>query len=162
MKYNNNIDKFSMAASLQILKEQREALYNDTETSVDIHSGLYEEAPSVRSLYFQSYLVDWIGRHWGEIQNVLAAHEEYSNDEKRKITLFFAEYLLAFISKCNSRGTLSKIIIPEMLQNEKSILDEMLKISGEWEENSDRLKLQAKRNAMLFKKKIAEMKSKAQ
>lgn len=158
MKYNN-IDKFSMMASLQILREQREGLYYDTGYDVNIQSGLYDKASSVRALYFQSYLVDWIGAHWQKLQDILDAHEEYSKDERRSITLFFAEYLSEFISKCYSNGTLAKLIMPEMLRNEKNILEEMLNISGEWEENCEKLKLEIKRNKMKFKKMIEEKKS---
>lgn len=150
--------RFCVRVSLQILQKEREKLcYDSTKHNPTIYSGLHEfESESLRKLYFQAYLVDWIDAHWDTMDEILDRHREYSVNERRCMNVFFAEYFSKLISECDSGGVLSKLAIPDLLKTKRKALANMIDTSDKWQENSARLKAERKKHREQFARLIEE------
>lgn len=150
--------RFCVKAALQIMQEQRKKLYDDcVHYEPTIYSGLHtSESDSVRSLYFQAYLVEWLNMHWEAMFEILKRHNEYTVNQRKEITLFFAEYFSEFISECSEKGLMSKLAIPELLKAQKNQLNEMILFSNKWEQNNNRLRVQMKKGKEQYLKLIQE------
>lgn len=144
--------------SLQIMKEQRESLCRKSrEYDVTIFSGLHERNEQIRSLYFQLSLIDWVDSHWLKLQEVLDNHSEFTTDQNKQITLFFAGYLSKFLDNVQATGTLSKLEIPNLLRMQKKILSDLMAAGEHWEENSAQLRLQMKRHEEQYARLIQQV-----
>lgn len=150
--------RFCVNAALQIMQNQRKRLYDDcVQYEPTIYNGLHtSDSISVRNLYFQSYFVEWLNMHWESMFEILDRHTEYSIDQRKEMTLFFAEYFSDFLSVCEGKGTLSKFAVPELLKVQKKQLKEMLLSSDKWEQNSNRLRVQMKKSKEEYQKLIQE------
>ena len=138
--------RFCVKASLQVMKEQRENIYFDSCNNHLIYSGLHETNEKLQSLYFQYYLIEWLDSHWSRMQEILESHQEYSIDQKKEFTLFYAEYFSNMMTSWTMTGILSKLMIPNILQTQKEAIQEMLIFSEKWEQNSNKLKLLLKKH----------------
>lgn len=141
---------FCVKASLQVMKEQRNRIYDDSQSNHLIYSGLHETNEELQTLYFQYYLVEWLDNHWSRMQEILENHSEYSLDQKREFTLFYAEYFSRMMNSWVTTGVLSKMMIPDILQTQKETIQEMLTFSEKWEQNSNKLKLLLKKHKEQF------------
>ena len=150
--------RFCVKAALQIMREQRKKLYDDCmQYEPTIYSGLHtSESDSVRSLYFQAYFVEWLNMHWETMFEILKRHNEYTINQRKEMTLFFAEYLSAFISECSEKGLMSRLAIPELLKAQKNQLNEMILFSSKWEQSSNRIHVQMKKGKEQYLKLIQE------
>jgi len=154
----NNDYRFTVKASLQIMREQREKLCSDClDTGSGIYEGLHELKPENRCLYFQSYLTEWLDSHWECLDSVLGRHPEYTKDQQKQIILFFAEYFSKFLDDYDSSGIMSKLIIPDLLKAEQETLKDMIAINSKWEENLRKLKIEIKKHEEEFRKLISEL-----
>ncbi len=142
--------RFCVKASLQVMKEQREKIYDDSCNNYYIYSGLHEMNEELRSLYFQYYLIEWLDNHWSRMQEILESHPEYSTDQKKEFTLFYAEYFSNIMTSWTTTGILSKLMIPDILQTQKKTIQEMITFSEKWEQNSNKLKLLLKKHKEQF------------
>ena len=142
--------RFCVKASLQVMKEQRKKIYDDSQSNHLIYSGLHETNEELQTLYFQYYLVEWLDSHWSRMQEILDNHPEYSIDQRRVFTLFYAEYFSRMMNSWMTTGVLSKMIIPDILQMQKETIQEMITLSEKWEQNSNKLKLLLKKHKEQF------------
>lgn len=142
--------RFCVKASLQVMKEQRNRIYDDSQSNHLIYSGLHETNEELQTLYFQYYLVEWLDNHWSRMQEILENHSEYSIDQKREFTLFYAEYFSKMMNSWVTTGVLSKMMIPDILQTQKETIQEMITFSEKWEQNSNKLKLLLKKHKEQF------------
>lgn len=142
--------RFCVKASLQVMKEQRENIYYDSCNNYLIYSGLHETNEELQSLYFQYYLIEWLDNHWNRMQKILESHPEYSIDQRREFTLFYAEYFSKIMTSWATTGVLSKMMIPDVLQTQKETIQEMIDFSEKWEQNSNTLKLLLKKHKEQF------------
>lgn len=132
------------------MKEQRNRIYDDSQSNHLIYSGLHETNEELQTLYFQYYLVEWLDNHWSRMQEILENHSEYSIDQKREFTLFYAEYFSKMMNSWVTTGVLSKMMIPDILQTQKETIQEMITFSEKWEQNSNKLKLLLKKHKEQF------------
>lgn len=142
--------RFGVKASLQVMREQREKIYTDSMYNYCIYNGLHETNEKLQELYFQYYLVGWLSGHWSKMQEILDSHPEYSIDQKKQFTLFYAEYFSRMIALCATTGSLSKTMIPDTLQAQQDAIRELIMFSEKWEENSNKLKLLLKKQKEQF------------
>ena len=142
--------RFCVKASLQVMKELRIKICDDSCNNNLIYSGLHETNDKLQELYFQYYLIEWLDSHWKYMQDILDNHPEYSNDQKRDFTLFYAEYFSKMLDSWVTEGTLSTIMIPEILQTQKEAVKELIMFSEKWEQNSNKIKLLLKKNKEQF------------
>lgn len=159
MNFNEDY-KFEVKSALQVLKSKRSKIYEDSVSyNTDLYFGLHESEKSAsRSIYFQYYETIWLSEHWNDMIELLERHAEYRTNEKKQITFFFSKYFSRLIDGCQEKGILSKIIIPELLDVQKEQLHKLIEYSEKWEENSNIMKLQTKKNKEKFKKLISEAK----
>ena len=152
MVFEDNNYRFCVKAALQILEEERKKLYSQSKSHAPmLYSGLHEfETRSVRELYFQAYLIEWIDVHWNMLDEVLKRHPEYTVDERKCMTLFFAEYFSGLVAECSNTGLLSKIAIPDLLKSKYKLLVSMIEMSDKWNENLNRLKIEKKKHREQF------------
>lgn len=146
--------RFCVKASLQVMEEQREKIYNDSCNNDLIYSGLHETNEKLQSLYFQYYLIEWLDGHWSKMQEILDRHTEYGIDQKKEFTLFYAEYFSGMMNSWTKTGLLSKMMIPDVLQTQKEIIQNLIDLSEKWEQNSNKLKILLIKNKEQFKKII--------
>lgn len=147
--------RFSVNASLQVMKAQREKICNDC-FSGDywIYRGLYETDDETQKLHFQYYLLKWLDDHWNEMQTILASHNEYSIDQKKEITLFFAQYFSKMIDVISKSGIMSTLMIPELLQVQKESIQTLLQYEEKWEDNSNQIRLLLSKQKTMFKRML--------
>lgn len=148
--------RFCVKASLQVMKDQREKICDDSRDNHLIYSGLHETHKELQTLYFQYYLVEWLDNHWSRIQKILERHPEYSIDQKKEFTLFYAEYFSDMMASWTTTGILSKMMIPDILQTQKETVQEMITFSEKWEQNSNKLKLLLKKHKERFEHLIGQ------
>lgn len=139
----NDFDyRFCTKASLQVMQIGRQKIYEDMlNREYIIYRGLHELDAKRRLLYFQYYIVIWLEEHWGNMQKILAGHPEYSVDQRKQITLFWAKYYGKMIDDWQVSGVLSKMILPDLLKAQKEGIEELIRFSEEWESRSNKLKL---------------------
>ncbi len=156
--FSNYDYRFCVKASLQVMKLQRAKICNDSSNGQNhlIYSGLHETNEDLQNLYFQYYLVEWLDDHWSNIHLILEKHPEYSVDQKKNFTLFFAEYFSKMIDEVSLSGTLSKLAIPNLLKIQKDSIQELIQYSEKWEQNSNKLKLLLKKHREQFKILLAQ------
>ncbi|MDE6034797.1 MAG: hypothetical protein K2G36_02690 [Ruminococcus sp.] len=156
--------RFCVNSALQIMQEQRKKLFNDCiHSDPTIYNGLHSsESPALCRLYFQAYFVEWVGMHWETMFEILKRHSEYSAEQRRKMILFFAEYLSELISECSQKGLLANLAVPELLKVQKKQLKEMIQFSGKWEHNSNKLRVQMKKGHEQYMKLIREAEAEAE
>lgn len=151
--------RFCVKLSLRIMKEQREELCRKSKTpanGVMIYMGLHEMNPQIRKLRFQYSVIDWFDSHWENLRLLLERHPEYTNDQKKEITIFFAEYFAKLLDKVEVKGVLAKLGIPDLLTIQRKILSDLISTGEGWEENSRLLKLQMKKHEEEYRKLISE------
>lgn len=152
--------RFEVKLALQVFKSKRKKLSEDSlNYNPDLYFGLHEsEKVAARNVYFQYYETIWLSEHWNDMTELLESHTELRKNEKKQMTIFFSEYFSGLISGCSERGEMSKIIIPELLEIQKEQLHKLIEYSEKWEEISNIMKLQTKKNKEKFKKIIDETK----
>ena len=148
--------RFCVKASLQVMREQREKVYVDSLYNHLVYSGLHETNKELHTLYFQYYFVEWLDSHWSRMQEILDSHPEYSIDQKRDFTLFYAEYFSQMMTSWETLGILSKMVIPDILKVQKETIQEMITFSEKWEQNSNKLKLLLKKHKEQFEYLISQ------
>ena len=150
--------RFCVTAALSIMQEQRAKIIQDSVLcEPTIYSGLHtSNSDALRNLYFQKYITEWISSHWEKMYEIFDRHPEYSVDSKREMILFFAEYFSIFLDECSKNGTLSKLAIPELLEIQKKQVNELIDSADKWEQNSNRLRVQMKKNTEQYLKLIQE------
>lgn len=158
MMFRENDYRFCVNAGLSIMLEQRKKLTQDSVGfEPTIYSGLHtSDSSALRGLYFQSYFVEWISAHWEKMFEILDNHSEYSVDTRREMILFFAEYFSDFLSECSGNSSLSKLAVPELLKMQKQQVKEMIRSADKWEQNSNRLRVQMKKNKEQYLRLIQE------
>lgn len=149
--------RFCTRLSLQIMREQRECLCHDsTQHGVALYTALHETNPQVRHLRFQYYLVDWFDNHWNNLRSLLDRHPEYTVDQKKQITLFFAERFVGLLDMMSESVSMADLCIPDLLSIRKTILKKMIETSEKWEKKSDEFCLQNKKCEEQFKALIMQ------
>ncbi len=150
--------RFEVKASLQIMREQREALCSASlNTGSGIYLGFHELKPEIRHLYFQHYLTGWFDAHWSTLESVLDRHPEYSKDQQKLIILFFAEFFTEFLENYDSSGIMAKVMIPDLLKSEQETLKELLEANNKWEENFNKIKIEIKKHDEEFRRLIQQL-----
>lgn len=136
--------RFCVNMSLQILQEQRRKLYEDSVglnhiLRMGLHkSGKFEQ--NVQDLYFQKYNVEWLDAHWEKMNQILENHNEYSQTQKKDITLFFVNYFWELFTICCQSDSFSNLIVPELLTTKRQTIDNLLKYAQKWQEKSNLLR----------------------
>lgn len=149
--------RFCVKASLQVMKEQRNMICKDSASGkIQIYKGLHETDSKRRELFFQYYLIEWLEAHWNGMQKILSDHPEYTKDQKKEFTLFYAEYFKQMLDSWVTSGALSKLVIPELLKALKSSVQELIQFSDKWEQNSQKLKLLLIKHREQFEKVISQ------
>lgn len=139
--------RFCTRLSLQILHDQRERICQDSiQKDVDLYMALHEMHPQGRQLRFQYYLVKWFDGHWSNLQSLLERHPEYTLDQKKQITLFFAKNFAGLLDKLSKSATMADLGIPDLLKVRKVGLRELLERAEKWEKNSKEFRLQMKKD----------------
>lgn len=143
--------------SLQILQEQRQRL---TEDSINLQSGIGiglhmpgKGESFVQDLYFQQYSVNWLNQHWERMHNILEKHSEYTQDQRKDITVFFAEY---FKNLFMEYGQATPLLIPNLLKIKKEAIDNLLKYADKREQNSNSLRKDLVKHKEQYQKMIDE------
>lgn len=145
--FHKNNYRFCTKLSLQIMRDQRERMGRDSiEKNVDLYTALHEVDPHIRNLRFQYYVVKWFDGHWSTLQSLLENHPEYTVDQKKQITIFFAERFAGLLDKLSESATMMSLGIPDLLKARRDILHEMLEMTEKWEKNSKDLLLQRKKH----------------
>ena len=142
--------RFCVKASLQVMREQREKICVDSHSNYCIYNGLHETNEKLQELYFQYYLIEWLNNHWSRMQEILDNHPEYSIDQKKQFTLFYAQYFGKMMTLWAATDSLSKTMIPDVLQTQKEAIQELITFSEKWEENSNKLRLLLKKQKEQF------------
>ncbi|MDE6708163.1 MAG: hypothetical protein K2K06_09040, partial [Oscillospiraceae bacterium] len=146
MLKDNNY-RFEVKASLQIMREQRNALCSSSlDTGSKIYLGLHELKSEIRSLYFQYYLTEWFDAHWSTLESVLDRHLEYTKDQQKLVKLFFAEFFVKFLENYDSSGIMAKIMIPDLLKSELETLKDLIELDGKFEDNYNKIKIEIKKH----------------
>lgn len=143
--------------SLRIMEEQRDKIADDSIRHYStIYNGLHEfESPNTRTLYFQSYEMEWLDSHWDSLTNILKQNtHRFSVDEKKMITIFFADYFSSLMTECSNSEKLAKLAAPELIKIQQATLEQMIEYSDNWEERSNQLKVNLKKHKEHFKKKV--------
>lgn len=154
-------DTFCIDMSLQVMKEQRQKLVKDTlNKDYVLFSGLHESEPAVQDLYFQYYLIEWFDNHWTAMLETLERHPEYSNDKRKEMVLFYAEYFKKMLNKTEASGVLSKLLIPDLLRLQRESVEELLALASSWELKNNELRLIFKKHKEQFEHKIASLENK--
>lgn len=144
--FNEDNYRFCTRLSLQIMQDQRERIWQDSiQKNVDLYTALHELNPAVRNARFQYYLVTWFDGHWRNLRELLARHAEYTLDEKKQITLFFAKYFACLLDDLSKSATMADLAIPDLLKVRKKILHELMEMTETWEIKSKELFLQTKK-----------------
>lgn len=148
--------RFTVHLSLLIMKRLRQEIYNKCLlTDTNLYMGLHEIDDQLRTLRFQYTVLDWVDSHWWELHNILDAHSEYTVDQKKEITLFFAQYYSKMIDNLELSGTFSKVGTNDLIKMQKQILTELISTGEHWEENSRRLRLEMKKHEEEYNHLIA-------
>lgn len=154
--FNEDNYRFCIRLSLQIMRDQRERICQDSiQKDVDLYTALHEMNSHVRNLRFQYYIVKWFDGHWSSLQSFLEHHQEYTVDQKKQITLFFAKKFAGLLDKLSKSKTMADLGIPDLLKVRRDILREMIKITEKWEKNSKELRLQMKKHEEQYRVLIA-------
>lgn len=134
--------RFCVKMSLQVLAEQRKQLMGDS-TSINptIRTGLHksrELESAIRHLYFEKYSLHWLDEHWAKMHEILDRHStEYSKEQQKDITLFFAEHFGGLFSTCFTHTPVfMKSVMPELLKQKSEILQMLINFNDKWEQNS--------------------------
>lgn len=150
--------RFCVKASLQVMKDRRKQLCNDTlQYNSIVYNGLHDSKPEIQKLYFQYYLVQWFNSHWDYMEKILTQHKEYTRDQRKQMILFFAEYFSTILNHYDSSGVMAKLMIPNLLQVQKENLKEMLALNEKWMENSNKIKVEIKKQDEEFRRVITEL-----
>lgn len=150
--FNEDNYRFCTKLSLQIMRDQRERMGQDSvEKDIDLYMALHETNPQVRNLRFQYYTVKWFDGHWSALQSLMEQHPEHTVDQRKQMTLFFAERFAGLLDRLAESGTMSNLGIPDLLKVRKDILREMITISEKWERNSNEFCLQMKKHEEQYK-----------
>lgn len=136
--------RFCVRMSLQILQEMRAKLRETTEIlpndiRIALHTtGEYEK--SRQQLYFEKYYIQWLNKHWSMMCEILEQHTEYSIEQRKDITIFFASYFKNFFEQSCKTQSFSHAIIPNILDIKGKSIEKMIECSDKWEENSKELR----------------------
>ena len=88
--------RFCVEMSLQILQDERNKLLNDsTLIEADIINALYsygEHEKTTQKLFLEKYTIEWLCKHWEDLNGILDKHTEFTRSEKRHFVMFFAGY----------------------------------------------------------------------
>ncbi len=149
--------KFCVRMSIQILQEQRQKL---TEDSINLQAGIGlglhmsdENQSFVQDLYFQQYCVSWMNQHWERMHIILDRYGKYTLEQRRDITIFFAEYFKAIFV---DYGQVTPFLIPNLLEIKKEAIDNLLKYTDKWEQNSNGLRRDLLKHKEQYQKMIRE------
>lgn len=134
--------QFCTVMSLQVMKEQRRKLCQDTlNKDPELYMGLYQADSSQRNLFLQYYLLCWFDNHWNTMLDLLDRYPEFSNDEKKAMILHYAEYFAKMLDMMSESGGLAKLAIPNLLRLQKESIAELISLSSQWERKNNELKL---------------------
>lgn len=149
--------RFCVSASLQVMHEERQKICADTLNGEHIiYMGLHELDSNLQALYFQYYVITWLDEHWNNMQKIIENHPEYSLDQQKQITLFFAKNYSEMIDVWQTSGSLSELMIPNLLQVQKDAIQELIQFSEKWESNNNKLRLLLKKHREQFEIKIKQ------
>lgn len=154
--------RMSVTISMDIMKNGRQRLFNDVmKHNSTIFEGLHEyTSDNIRDLYFEAYEMEWLDSHWRELTEYLKQHNiEYRTSEQRDITLFFAKCFSKFISEFDDTSDLSRIASHELIRAKKASLDQMINFSADWEERSNKMRVELKKNKEHYKRLIENAKN---
>lgn len=150
--------RFCINNAIRTMKEQREKLYDDCiNYNPDIYIGLhtFENTPLSR-LYYEKYISSWINGHWEKVNNILENNKSYPISKKKEILLFFAEYFANLMNVDEYSCVLAKSSLPELLEQKRSQLNEMIRFNDNWENNNKTLLVQMKKSDEQYAKMIKE------
>lgn len=153
--------KRTSTIAMDIMKISRKKLLDDVmKHNSTIFEGLHEfSSDNVRDLYFEAYTMEWLDGHWKELTEYLRLHKnELRQSEQCDITLYFANFFSNFITEFDNSSDLSKIASHELIKSKKESLDQMLLLSSEWEERSNKMRVEVKKNKEHFKRLIENAK----
>lgn len=132
--------QFCTVMSLQVMKEQRRKLCQDTlNNDPDLYMGLYQADSSQRNLFLQHYLLCWFDNHWKTMLELLDRYPEFSNDEKKTMILHYAGYFEKMLDMMSESGGHAKLAIPDLLQLRKNSIGDLIYLSSQWERMNNEL-----------------------
>lgn len=134
--------RFRVRLSLQVMQEKRRKICEDTlqETS-SLAMGLYGQDADLRSMYLQMYVLEWLKSHWDSMQEILDRHRERPLDERRQDAAFFAGCYGRMIDGWRLSGELSGVLLPELLEAQKKVTQEIINRGNIWEQKCQELKV---------------------
>lgn len=139
--------KLCIQSSLQIMMDQRKELIDRCLSyNVMLYSGLHETDTTIRTLYYQYTIIDWLDFHWANLQTLLEQHQEFTIDQKKQITLFFAKYFSKMMDGVEYNNAYSSLSSIDLFRSQKIILNDLIKTGERWEENCRKLRLEMKKN----------------
>lgn len=146
-------DKFPYITFMDILKNGREKMINDTKynCSPTLYDALYS---SVNSEIFKSkmelYELEWLEFHWREIVNIIE-QKNFNEIQKRDLLSIFASWLSDFIDNQD------KLIINILIIEEKiNILKSIISLNSEWEQNLKKMKVSFEKSRRQLNMKIKQ------
>ena len=157
--YSSQDYRLCVKLSLQIMNDQRNELCNKSKSpaqGIAIYMALHEMNSQIRSLRFQYSLVEWLDSHWENLQSRLNCNQEYTIDQRKQITLFFAEYFSKLLDNVKADGIFSKLGIPDLLAMQKAILSDLISTGEKWEEKSQLLRYQMIKHEEEYRNLISE------
>ncbi len=151
--------KEEVQLSLRIMKKMRESLTDDCLNHYSsIYSGLHEyESEKVRMLYFESYHLEWLDRHWSDLTKSI---QNKPRNDQRMLSAFFARYYAALVGDCAQTVGQNSTAAYQMLSAQKASIDELIEMSDDWSERSNQLEVNLKKHKAHFKRLIQEAKGK--
>ncbi len=150
--FNEDNYRFCTRLSLQIMRDQRERICQDSiQKDVDLYTALHEMDPRVRHLRFQYYIVKWFDGHWNRLQYLLEHHSEYTIDQRKQITIFFAKKFTGLLDGLSGSSIMVGLGCPDLLKARRDILREMIEMTEKWEKYNNELRLQMKKHEEQYK-----------
>lgn len=149
-----------VSMSLNIMRNQRESIFNDTiEHYSAIYNGLHEfHSVKTRELYFQAYIIEWTDKHWLLLNEYMIKHKnDMMKNEQRDMTMFFADFFSFFLDEIGDRRSFSCETMHEMIKVKQSAINEMIRYSDKWEEKNNKLQVELKKNKEQFERMLTKL-----
>lgn len=150
--------KFAIKTALQILKEQRNKICNDSlNAGYDIYMGLHKTKYE-RMLHFDKYVIVWLDEHWNSFCEICDKNEfNFSEYQRSEVTTNFAKNYLDMLVKVEQQSFSNGELASKCLKVQKQYLDELLNITIKNQRNIENLKLEARRHEYWFEKEIQKL-----
>ena len=150
---------FSVKASLQTLREQRNIIVTDSlNDGYDIYMGLHKSGVE-RMLHFDKYIITWLDEHWNTFCNLCDENGmDYLEYQRYEIITAFAKRFFEMLVGVEKQQSFSNAELTlKCIKLKKQCLDELLDIASKNQRNIEKLKLEARKHAHWFEKEIEKI-----